>query len=210
MLEISLFLLSVFIISFSGAIAPGPVTATTITLGTKNKYAGVMLATGHGIIEIPLILLVVSGLASFLSATPVKMVIGFLGGAVLLWMGYAMLRDARKDDGYTCDNASSKTPVLAGIILSASNPYFLLWWITVGTKLAVDAKAYGWVVLALFIFFHWLADLIWFQALSFASFKGAAIMSERNLKIVMATCAVALMLFGLYFLYDAAVTASTL
>jgi threonine/homoserine/homoserine lactone efflux protein len=208
--EIILFLTSVFVVSFSGAIAPGPVTATTITLGTRQKYAGTMLAIGHGIIEIPLVLLIVSGLGKFLSATPSKIAIGFAGGLVLLFMGYSMLRDARKDGGYTCSNASAKAPVIAGIVLSASNPYFLIWWITVGIKFATDAVAYSWVVFAMFLFVHWLADLVWFQALSFASYKGAEIMSKRNLKIVLSTCALALMIFGVYFLYDAARTVAIL
>lgn len=203
MLEIILFLTSVFAISFSGAIAPGPVTATTITLGTKNKYAGTLLAIGHGIIEVPLILLIVSGVAAFLSTPPAKIVIGLSGGAVLIWMAFGMLKDARKEGGYAHSNASAKAPVVAGIILSASNPYFLLWWITVGAKLASDAMAYGPIVLAIFIFVHWLVDLIWFQALSYASYKGAEVISDNHLKIVLSTCAGALMIFGAYFLYDA-------
>ena len=208
MIEIILFLTSVFVVSFSGAIAPGPVTATTITLGTRKKYAGTLISIGHGIIEIPLILFIVSGLGKFLSTPPAKIAIGFSGGVVLVLMGYAMLKDSRKDSDSISDNASSRAPIIAGIILSASNPYFLIWWITVGLKFALDAIEYSWLVLAMFIFVHWLADLVWFQALSFASYKGAEIMSKKNLKIVLATCAAALMIFGTYFLYDAAVTLS--
>mgnify|MGYP005851509373 CR=1 FL=1 len=203
MSQILLFLGSVFVISFSGAAAPGPVTATTITLGTKTKYAGSLIAIGHLIIEVPLILLVVSGIGTFLNTPAMKIAIGTAGGAVLLWMGYGMFKNAANPE-YTTENALVKSPVTAGIILSASNPYFLLWWLTIGVKFASDAIAITWFLLPAFIFVHWLADLIWFQFLSSAGNKGARVMSKRNLKIVLSICAAALVAFGIYFLFDAA------
>jgi len=48
------FLAQVLIISCSGAMQPGPVTATAIAMGARNRYAGTLLAIGHGIIEFPL------------------------------------------------------------------------------------------------------------------------------------------------------------
>lgn len=204
MLEIILFLSSVFVVSISGAMAPGPVTATIITLGIRKKYAGTFMAIGHGIIEVPLFLLVVFGLGNFLNTTPAKIAIGLAGGLVLLWMGYMMFKDARNASLQTSDNVKAKSPVIAGIILSASNPYFLIWWITVGMRLATDARAFNKVVLALFIIVHWSVDLIWFQALSFASHKGAEIMTEKHLRAVLSICAFALIAFGIYFIYDAA------
>jgi len=203
MLEIILFLCSVFVISITGVMMPGPVTATTISLGTKNKYAGAMISIGHGIIELPLILLVVSGLCDFLRTTPAKIAIGLAGGIVLLWMGYTMLKDARKEEGYTAGGLTSRAPVIAGIILSASNPYFLLWWLTVGVTFANQAAAYNWFVLAAFIFTHWIVDLIWLQFLSYAGFKGAEVMGPKVLKAVLSVCAFALTGFGLFFIFDA-------
>ena len=56
-MSLLLFLIQVFVISFSGAAQPGPVTATAIALGSRDRYAGLLLALGHGIIEFPLMLL---------------------------------------------------------------------------------------------------------------------------------------------------------
>jgi threonine/homoserine/homoserine lactone efflux protein len=205
-LDVILFLATVFVVSLSGAMAPGPVTATTITLGARKKYAGVFMAIGHGIIEVPLFLLVVFGFGKFLNTPTATVVIGLVGGLVLLWMGYAMFKDARKASLKTCDNVKSKSPVLAGIILSASNPYFLIWWVTVGMALATDAKAFNWTVMTLFIIVHWSVDLIWFQTLSFASYKGAEVMTEKHFQIVLSICAFALIAFGIYFICDATKT----
>ena len=187
--EIILFLATVFVVSLSGAMAPGPVTATTITLGARKKYAGTFMAIGHGIIEVPLFLLVVFGLGNFLNTPPAKIAIGLAGGLVMLWMGHGMFKEARNASLHTCDNVKSKSPVIAGIILSASNPYFLIWWVTVGMALATDAKAFNGIVLTLFLIVHWSVDLIWFQALSFASYKGAEIITEKHFRIVLSICA---------------------
>lgn len=64
-----LFLIQVFIISFSGAIQPGPVTTSAITMGTRNRWAGVLPAIGHGIIEFPLMVLIILGLGEIFQKT---------------------------------------------------------------------------------------------------------------------------------------------
>ena len=207
MLEIILFLFSVFVVSISGAMAPGPVTATVISLGTRNKFAGTFMAIGHGIIELPLFLLVLFGLGNFLNTPPARITIGLSGGLVLLWMGWMMFKNTRKTSPQTCDNVKAKSPVIAGLILSASNPYFLIWWITVGMTFVTKARTYNsWAVLALLIIVHWSVDLIWLQILSFASFKGAKIMTERHLRIVLSICAFTLVAIGIYFIFDAVKT----
>jgi threonine/homoserine/homoserine lactone efflux protein len=63
-----LFLLSVIGISLSGVMAPGPLTAATITKGYNDKYAGVFIALGHGIIELPLMVVIYFGFASYLAS----------------------------------------------------------------------------------------------------------------------------------------------
>lgn len=207
MLKIILFLATVFGVSISGAMAPGPVTATAISLGTRNKFAGTFMAIGHGIIEVPLFLLVLFGLGNFLNTPTARITIGYTGGLVLIWMGYMMFKDARKASLKACENPRAKSSVLAGILLSASNPYFLIWWITIGMTFVTRAQEFNsWVVLALFITVHWSVDLIWFQALSFTSFKGAEIMSDKHLRIVLSICAFALISIGVAFTYDAAKT----
>ena len=201
MSELALFLGSVFIISCSGAMAPGPITAAAITLGTRNKYAGVFFAIGHGLIELPLILLIVFGFDRILNSPAILNTIGLIGGAFLLWMGVSLLGDIRNPN-YSHTNSYTEGPVLTGMLLSATNPYFLFWWMTVGLKLASKARFLGFWAFLLFILVHWFCDLFWFETLSFASFKGSKVMSNKALRIVLGTCAVALMGFGLYFIYD--------
>ncbi|MHC4363744.1 MAG: LysE family transporter, partial [Planctomycetota bacterium] len=94
-------------------------------------------------------------------------------------------------------------PVLAGVILSASNPYFLIWWATVGLALATRATQWGMWAFALFAVVHWSVDLIWLQVLSWVSFKGSKVFGQRGQRTVILICALALLAFGLIFLYAA-------
>ena len=205
-MKLLLFLAQVFIISFTGAMQPGPVTATVITIGTRNRWAGTFMALGHGIIEFPLIVVIVLGMGKFFQIPKVQIAIGLAGGVFLILMGVQTYLGLKAD----ADNkpkALHGKPILAGIILTASNPYFLLWWATVGLALANQAPAeWGIWAFVLFALTHWLVDLIWLQLLSWASFKGSVLLGRHGLKIVLAFCAAALFGFGIFFIYNAIYT----
>jgi threonine/homoserine/homoserine lactone efflux protein len=93
--------------------------------------------------------------------------------------------------------------VLTGIVLSASNPYFLLWWATVGLTLAIKARQLGWIAFVLFTIIHWLCDLVWLGILGWGSFKGSAIFGPKAQRIVLGICGAALILFSIIFIYGA-------
>ncbi len=199
--EIILFLVSVFVISLSGVLAPGPVTAATIAMGLRDSRAGAKIALGHGIIELPLMLVIVAGFDIVLKNQAVQILIGVIGGAVLVWMGAGMLRQLENAD-YRAEKHTRFGPFATGFVLSVSNPYFLLWWATVGLKLAVDARGLGAAAFVLFVIIHWTCDLVWLEALSFSSFKGSRVLGGKNLKIVLGICSAALIFFGVQFVYD--------
>jgi len=202
-LALTLFLIQVFLISFSGAIQPGPVTATAITMGARNRWAGVLLAIGHGIIEFPLMVVIVVGLGAIFQLPLTQIIIGIAGGAVLILMAVLMF----KTSSITVDPkaaAKKDKPILAGIILTASNPYFLIWWATVGLALATKATKIGLYAFALFAIVHWFVDLIWVTALSFASFHGTTLLGPKSQAIILKTCAAAMLFFGLFFICHAA------
>jgi len=204
-MKLILFLVGVVGISLSGVMAPGPLTAAAVAMGAESPYAGLVLALGHGVIEFPLIALIVLGASTILKSVKTKMIIGMVGGIFLLLMAFEMFVSLRAGDGGQ-GTAIVGTPLRAGLILSIGNPYFLMWWATIGLKLATDAKAFGVWALALFAIVHWLCDLVWLAALSLASFKGSALLGANSREIVLAICSAALLGFGLYFLFSAGKT----
>jgi len=201
-MELLIFLFKVIGISLSGVMAPGPVTATAISMGARSRYAGVLIAVGHGIVEFPLMVLIVLGAGEILKLPAAQIIIGLAGGAFLLWMAVGMLSSLRSSLQQETKVAKS-TPLLAGIVLSAGNPYFLFWWATVGLALATMATGIGIWAFALFAVVHWLCDFVWLTILSWASFKGTGLFGPRGQKIVLLVCGVALVFFGLFFIYNA-------
>jgi threonine/homoserine/homoserine lactone efflux protein len=140
------FLLSAIAISLSGVMAPGPMTAATLAAGVRHRHAGVMIAIGHAVVEIPLILLLVVGVARFLESDAARVVIGLSGGAVLLLMGLQLLLSLRQQNN-EAEAPVQRHPLIIGIVLTAANPYFLVWWATVGLALATKALTLGVIVL---------------------------------------------------------------
>ena len=205
-MELLLFLFGVVGISLSGVIAPGPVTATTIAMGSRNRHAGALIAIGHGIVEFPLMVLIVLGADRILKSATAQIIIGLAGGAFLLIMGAQMLKASRTLDQQTADSQAKRTPILAGIVLSAGNPYFLLWWATVGLGIATTAGKLGAWAFVLFALVHWLCDLVWLWALSWASYKGSTLLSEKLQKTVLVVCALFILAFGVYFLISASLS----
>jgi len=233
-----IFLIQVFIISLSGALQPGPVTATAITMGARNRWAGVLLAVGHGIIEFPLMLLIILGLGSLFQKPATQITIGLIGGLVLIYMAFSMFKSSSSTTSNEHRASSIEHPVsniehpvsnienpvsniehpvsniehressiqhravFTGILLTASNPYFLIWWATVGLALATRATQFGLHAFVLFAVTHWLVDLLWVTALSFAAFHGTSLLGPKSQTIILKLCAAAMLLFALFFLYN--------
>ncbi len=95
-MDLLTFLLTVFGISLSGALAPGPVTAAAIAMGSRNRFAGTLMALGHGVVEFPLMVLLIFGVGRFLQIPWVEVAIGLVGGGVLIFMAIQMLRGFRR------------------------------------------------------------------------------------------------------------------
>lgn len=198
-MNLFLFLLQVFAISLSGVLAPGPATAATIAAGTKSRHAGIFISIGHCFVELPLLAAIMFGMGFIFEYQMAKMLIGLAGGVFLLWMGFDMFRDAKNYHEHQ-PSAKSRGPITTGLVLSVTNPYFILWWATVGLNLAKDAASFGYTALVLFALVHWLCDLTWLEIMSFASFKGTRLLNKKNQKIVLAICAAAIALFGIIFI----------
>lgn len=200
-MELLLFLFQVFGISLSGALAPGPVTAAAITLGARHRFAGTLMALGHGIIEFPLMVLLIFGVGGLLERPAVGIVIGLAGGTFLVIMAVQMFRELGNLNIQE-PQVTRKGPLVAGILLSGGNPYFLLWWASVGLTLVTTAKGFGVWAFVLFALVHWSCDVLWLTALSWASFKGSVLLGLKGQRVVLLICALALFGFGLYFIGD--------
>jgi threonine/homoserine/homoserine lactone efflux protein len=199
--KLSLFLLEAALISLSGVMAPGPITAVTVGKGSKSPHAGAWVAIGHGIVEFPLIALIFWGFGYLLNLTYVKTAIALVGGLLLLLMGIGMFRSIKRAE--IGPRQYDRFPVIAGILLSAGNPFFLIWWVTVGAALISRAAQFGMGGLLAFALVHWSCDLTWCYFLSALSFKGGRFFGKRFQEVLFAICGLGLLFFGGKYITDA-------
>ena len=103
-------------------------------------------------------------------------------------------------------NISTKSkhgPIITGILLSALNPFFIIWWLTIGFKLISDAMlvwAFAGIVIV-FVLHIWM-DFVWLGGIAFLASKSVKIISNRNYKIMILALSLILIYFGITFLTD--------
>jgi threonine/homoserine/homoserine lactone efflux protein len=176
------FLVEAVLVSLSGVIAPGPITSVTVGFGNENPRAGAWVAVGHGLVEFPLMVGVFFGVGYLVDLPTVKAIIALVGSAFLLYLGIDMLRGIKEEQ--IAPMGSKRSPILAGALLSAGNPYFLIWWATVGASLILRSVEFGLLGFAAFAVAHWLCDLTWDTFLSAVSFQGGQLFGRRFQQVV--------------------------
>lgn len=199
--DLLLFLASVALISLSGVMVPGPVFAVTIAKGYESKKAGALIAIGHGVIEFPLIFLLYFGISELFRSILIQKVVGLIGGLILIYMGLGMIRKHGKTS--VEPHSLGCTSLVAGFVATAANPYFFLWWATVGAALILNASLFGYVGLTLFAIVHWSCDLAWDTLVSVTVFKSRRFWTKKVFSIVFIFCFAVLTVFGLWFIISA-------
>ncbi len=199
------FLITAILISLSGVMAPGPLTVVVVGKGARSPRAGALIALGHGAVEFPLMILVVLGLGPLFQNDVFATSVGLAGGAVLLWMAAGLLLSLRRSAATEAapELLREASPFMAGALMTAGNPYFIIWWATVGATLVFRAWGYGVWQFAVFAVVHWSLDLIWYYFLSSAAFKGTKLLGDRFLKGVSLVAGLMLLYFGIRFLTGA-------
>jgi threonine/homoserine/homoserine lactone efflux protein len=201
------FLASAFAISLTGAMSPGPLTTLAITAGARRgRWAGWRISAGHGLVEGSLVVAIGLGLGSVLEQPTVGAIIGVGGGLFLLWMGWGLVSGAWRGQLSLQATTAAEAPAVtrlglvpAGVALSLSNPYWSLWWGTVGAGLILMALEWGALGLAIFYLVHWLTDVVWLNLMSFLTGSGRGLMNERIYRGVLMACGLFLSGFSVYF-----------
>lgn len=211
----TIFVLS-FITALSGALMPGPLLTVTIARAAQMGFiAPVLLIAGHSLLELLVVIGLVFGLGKILRIRPVIGTISVLGGGMLLWMGYEMIPAALSGalDLSTSTSASAvpsgilHNPVITGMIVSISNPYWVLWWATVGMTLfgtlaqstGKSGRASG--PIGAFYFGHISGDILWYLILGAAITTGRQFISPDVYRAIVIICSGFLMFLGASFLY---------
>ncbi len=190
-----------FVIALSGALMPGPVLTVTISESTKRGFwAGPLIIVGHGILELGLVVLLLLGLGPYLSKDIVFGVVGVCGALILMWMAFGMFRSIPQLKlNLEPGEEASGNPVRAGVLMSLANPYFTIWWATIGVGYIVYAMKFGTAGVIAFFAGHISADFAWYSMVSLTISKGRTFISDRLYRRIIGVCAAALVVFSGWF-----------
>ncbi|MGA7563473.1 MAG: LysE family transporter [Desulfobaccales bacterium] len=190
-----------FIVALSGAMMPGPLLTVTVGESARRGFwAGPLIIVGHAALEAALVLLLLLGLGTWLNRPPILGVVGVLGAVLLGWMGLMTLRTSRRGSlTLEADKGSGPNPVLAGVLMSAANPYWVIWWLTIGLGYVVFSRKYGLAGVSLFFLGHITADFAWYTLVAGAVSQGRRFLSDGLYRSFLAGCGVFLIGFGGYF-----------
>ncbi|MCL4501337.1 MAG: LysE family translocator [Deltaproteobacteria bacterium] len=193
-----------FIVALSGALMPGPLLTVTVSEAARRGFwAGPLIIVGHSLLEAALVLLLLVGLGAWLNQPLILGTVGVLGAGMLGWMGIMTMKASRQGRlEFDVKNGSTLNPVVAGVLLSAANPYWLIWWVTIGLGYVMFAMKYGLVGVGLFYFGHILADFAWYTLVSGAVAGGRRFLSDGLYRGFLTGCGVFLLCFGGYFAFQ--------
>jgi threonine/homoserine/homoserine lactone efflux protein len=207
------FSLQVILVSTSGVLSPGPLFFINILYGSKyGSFVGLKIASGHVIVEFPLIIALSYGLYSFSYTLHVSDIIfkfiGLTGGIFLILFSMLQTISILKDkstnsQAITNPKFNIKNPILGGFIFTILNPFFLVWWLTIGSKLISDSVINFGIVegISLVFFSHIWMDYFWLWFTSFMINNGKSIIKEKVYRIFIFTIGVILGIYGFYLLF---------
>jgi threonine/homoserine/homoserine lactone efflux protein len=184
-------LLASFAVGLTGAVSPGPMSASILGMSHKKPLLSTLgLVAGHGLVEAAIIVGIIFGLRTL----PYQTQIALLGCVTIVILGVLQFRSEPKKEVSRAEGAGA--PFAAGIVLTLSNPYWWIWWLTFGAGFLALQPAY-----AAFFVGHISADLVWFGILAFMASRGAAILGEKYRWVVKGS-GIAMAAFGIVFAYS--------
>ena len=197
------FALTVVIISVSGVMSPGPLFTANIMHGLKEgTQSGLKIAAGHTVIELPLIILLAVGVITLETIPEFKTTIVLLGAIGLFGFAGLQIKNVLTKKMQTGIQVKHGA-FLTGIVFSALNPFFIIWWFTIGFKLISDSIEIWsyWGIGILFGVHIWM-DFIWLGFVAFSASKAGNILSNQNYRILMIALSGVLIYFGISFVLE--------
>jgi threonine/homoserine/homoserine lactone efflux protein len=193
------------IVAFSGAMMPGPLLTVTISESTKRgAIAGPLLISGHALLEMILVIALLLGLGPFLKNETFFLFIAFSGGIIMLWMAWGMFRSLPTLSIQSNANAEKKNNlILSGALMSLANPYWIIWWATIGIGYIAHSQKMGTSGIILFYIGHIMGDFIWYFAISMAVSRGKKLFTDKIYRILIGFCGLFLVGFAIYLVRSA-------
>jgi threonine/homoserine/homoserine lactone efflux protein len=190
-----------FLVSFATVVIPGPITIVATHLALERRLsAAVWFLVGTTLLDTALFSSLAAGAGPVLRRIGALPIVEILGGLVLFWGGIASLRRRRAQRSRRPQMRREPHRALGyfalGLLVSAANPHYWIWWVTAGLAFVEAARAHGvpglaWMLGAL------LAGVVaWYVPLLWALRHGRTLLSPRAELLVTRAMGVAITLLG--------------
>jgi threonine/homoserine/homoserine lactone efflux protein len=208
-----------FAAALSGALSPGPFLVYTITKSIQDHkrgyLVGFLVIIGHALLELCIMLLIMFGLSFVLQNRTVISVISIAGCGFLLFFGITLIIDVARgkvDTGFL-EKAAHQTqtvpagkkkaldnPVIGGILVSMSNPYWWIWWASIGSIFMARYQIVPTDLPKMTAFYtgHEAGDLIWYVPVSIMAYLGRSRLNKKIYSFILILCGAFMALFGVY------------
>ena len=200
--------LQIILVSVSGVLSPGPLFFANLVLSKNGGFwSGIKIAIGHTIVELPVVILYSIPLIIFTSQSVTFSIINFIsliGGISLIVFGILFvvkIISKNNKHNYLIDSSRIEKPVIAGMLFTGINPFFFLWWISVGIKLISDSIALlGYPIGIAFLFLvHVWMDYAWLGLTSYFASRGISVLRSQYHKFIILILTIPLFYYGINF-----------
>lgn len=173
---------------------------------------GLMIICGHAILEAVIVTLILMGFLFILKIPLVIIIISIAGCFFLIFFGiniiYNVIKGKINTDFLNNEQGNKEVarfktfdnPIIGGIVVSMSNPYWWIWWATIGaaTLIKFEITLKNWPGLLAFFLGHELGDFAWYIPVSVLAFLGRKKINKTIYYILMLCCAGFMIFFGIF------------
>lgn len=188
------------ILGLAAGISPGPLLALVITETIKkNKIAGIKIALAPLITDLPIITAAFLVLSYATRLYFIMSVISFAGAVFLSYLGFECFKSGELP---TSGNRTRSGSLFKGVAANILNPHPYLFWITVGTPLAMKAIEIS-VFTAILFFGSFYVMLIGSKiVVALIVDKSKEFLSTRVYKCMLRILGIILFIFALIFIIE--------
>lgn len=216
LVDIFSFVITVVLVTVSGALAPGPLFFTVISHGMKSgAKGGLAFSIGHTLFEFSLVLfltfVLAFGVKQVAGEPAISLYIGIIGGLALIVFGAIQIYESSKSKTGTnqkeVKSQKIRHPLALGLAFTGLNPFFIVWWLTTGLMLiekALEIASFAGVLL-MYVAHVWM-DYAWLTSTAYLAKRGANILGSKGYRVLVVVFGAVLIFFGIYFLLSVVLT----
>lgn len=211
--EVSQIFFGSLLVAFTGALMPGPMLTLVISsVAQKGFWTSVFIVIGHSVLELLIVAGFYLGILKYLDNPLVIKIISITGGTFLVYMAVSIIVSvARKkvkldlDSKKIAQNLGTKNSFIIagkGVLISLANPYWYIWWLTIGASFMIKSMQNSFGGVASFYTGHILADFIWYLFVGFLISTGRRFFNQKVYISILIACSIFLFYLGARFIAD--------